>query len=119
DHITSTASRILNGANNLTGVVNADRTIIGGTTQLNQPEGLQLDNSGRLVVSNSNGGSVTIYANAATASGDVAPVATIGGGNTGILSPTQIVLNNATTTGDMYLADGAAGGVLIFAGLSS
>ena len=60
-----------------------------------------------------------IYSNAASANGNVAPVAAINGGNTGIRAPTQLVLNNATTTGDLYLADGAAGAVLIFANLGS
>jgi hypothetical protein len=115
----SNAVRVFDAAGTLNGAVTANRIIAGGTTQLNQPAGLQVDNSGRLVVSNLSGGNITIYPNAATANGDVAPVAVIGGTNTGILAPSQIVLNNATTTGDLYVADGAAAGVLIFANLGS
>ncbi len=113
------AVQVFDGAAALNGTVTANRTIAGIATQLNQPAGLQVDVAGRLIVSNFNGGNVTIYPNAATANGNVGPVATIGGGNTGVQAPTQLVLNNATTTGDLYLADGAAGAVLIFANLGS
>lgn len=113
------AIQVFDGAAALDGAVTANRIIAGVATQLNQPAGLQVDNAGRLIVSNFNGGSVTIYSNAAAANGNVGPVATISGGNTGILAPTQLTLNNATTTGDLYLADGAAGAVLIFANLGS
>ncbi len=116
------AVQVFDGAATRDGAVNADRIIAGATTQLSQPAGLQVDNAGRLIVSNFNGGAagfVTIYTNAAAASGDIGPVAAISGGNTGIIAPSQLALNNATTTGDLYLADGAAGAVLIFANLGS
>jgi hypothetical protein len=117
--INSNAVRIFDTASTLSGVVTAPRILIGGTTQLNQPAGLQIDNSGRLLVSNAQGSNITIYSGAASISGDVAPVATIGGSNTGMLSPTQIVLNNTTTTGDLYIADGVAARVVIFANIGS
>lgn len=116
---TNNSVQVFDGAAALSGAVTANRIIAGAATQLNQPAGLQVDVAGRLIVSNFNGGAVTIYSGAATANGNAAPVATIGGGNTGIVAPTQLVLNNATTTGDLYLSDGAAGAVLIFANLGS
>jgi DNA-binding beta-propeller fold protein YncE len=116
---TSNAVHVFDAAGTLNGVVSANRIVSGGTTQLNQPGGLQVDNAGRLIVSNFNGATVTFYPNAATANGNVAPVATITGGSTGMIAPTQIVLNNATTTGDLYLADGAAASVLIFANIGA
>ncbi|HEV2988163.1 MAG TPA: hypothetical protein VG759_06965 [Candidatus Angelobacter sp.] len=117
--ITNNAVRVFDNASTLTGGVTASRILSGVTTQLNQPTGLQVDNAGRLLVTNSNGGNVTIYSGAASINGDNAPVATIGGGNTGIVAPTQIILNNTTTTGDLYIADGAAGSVIIFASIGS
>jgi hypothetical protein len=116
---TSNAVHIFDAASTQNNVVSANRSVSGGNTQLNQPAGLQIDNSGRLIVSNFNGTSVTFYSSAATADGNLTPVASITGGNTGLAAPTQIVLNNATTTGDLYLADGAAGSVLIFANIGS
>jgi hypothetical protein len=117
--ITSNAVQVFDSASTLNNVVSANRIISGGTTQLNQPAGLQIDNAGRLIVSNFNGTSVTFYSSAATANGDITPVASIAGSNTGLAAPTQIILNNATTTGDLYLADGAAASVLIFANIGS
>jgi 6-phosphogluconolactonase (cycloisomerase 2 family) len=117
--ISNNAVHVFDNASTLNGGVAAPRILNGVTTQLNQPAGLQVDNTGRLLVTNFNGGTVTIYSGAATVNGSSAPVATIGGTNTGISQPTQIVLNNTTTTGDLYLADGSAGSVIIFAGIGS
>ena len=74
---------------------------------------------GRIYVTNPTNNTLVRFDGALTINGNVAPVAAINGGNTGIRAPTQLVLNNATTTGDLYLADGAAGAVLIFANLGS
>jgi len=111
------AVHVFDAASTLNGAVTANRTVTGGTTQLNQPRGLQIDNAGRLIVSNSLGSSITFYAGAAAANGDIAPVATIIGGNTSLVNPAQMILNNATTTGDLYVADGGAASVLIFANI--
>jgi hypothetical protein len=116
---TLNAVHVFDTASTLNNAVTANRVISGSNTQLNQPAGLQIDNSGRLIVSNFNGPSITIYSAAATANGNLTPVATITGTSTGLGAPTQIVLNNATTTGDLYIADGAAASVLIFANVGA
>ncbi len=104
------------------GGVVANRTIGGASTGLNRPSGLGVDGTGRLVVSNLNTPSVTIYANAATANGNVAPAATISGATTGLATPAQIALNNSPGTGDsgdVYVADGTAASVLVFTNIAT
>ena len=99
------------------GSVIANRIITGASTGLNRPSGLGLDGTGRLIVSNLNAPSITIYAGAATANGNVTPAATISGVATGLGNPTQIALNNspgAGDSGDVYVADGTAASVLVF-----
>jgi sugar lactone lactonase YvrE len=113
------AVHVFDAASTLNNVVSSNRTVSGPSTQFNGPAGLQIDNAGRLIVSNFNTPSITIYANAATANGDLAPAVTITGSNTGMAAPTQMILNNATTTGDLHVADGGAGSVLIFANIGS
>jgi hypothetical protein len=71
-----------------------------------------------LVVSNSLAPSVTIYANAATADGDIAPVAEIAGANTGLSVPTQIFVD-PTGSGTLYNADPGAARVAVWANLNT
>ena len=113
------AIHIYDGVSLLNNAVAANRIISGAATQLNKPAGLQVDAAGRLIVSNFNAPSITVYANAATANGNVLPAAAIMGASTSLIAPTQIILNTATTGGDLYLADGGAGSVLIFANIAS
>lgn len=116
---TINAVHVFDAASTQNNIVTANRSISGINTQLNQPMGLQIDNAGRLIVSNSNTPGITIYSAAATATGDLTPVATITGTSTGLGGPTQMVLNNASTTGDLYIADGTAASVLIFANVGT
>src|SRR5579872_1853935 len=99
--------------NNLpTGMISTNQIITKGTsavdnTLLSNHNGLQLDSAGRLLVSNAGSQIVTVYANAATASGNVSPAAVVGGGSTGISAPAQLTINPATS--DLYIADGSPG----------
>lgn len=111
--------RVYDGASLLNGAVAANRIISGAATQLNKPAGLQVDTAGRLIVSNFGTPSITIYSSGATTSGNVTPVATIAGSNTGLGAPTQMILNNATTTGDLHVADGKSAAVLVFTNIGS
>jgi hypothetical protein len=111
--------RVYDGTSLLNGAVAANRIVSGAATQLNKPAGLQVDTAGRLIVSNFGAPSLTIYSNAATTSGNVTPVATITGSNTGLGAPTQMILNNATTTGDLHLADGKSATVLVFTNIGA
>jgi len=64
-------------------------TIKGASTLLNQPIGIALDPAGRIYVASSGNTNaqyrITVYA--ADANGDVAPVATLSGANTGLSAP--------------------------------
>lgn len=81
------------GAN---GNVAPTQTISGSKTGMNGPEGIALDSSRNIYVANSFGGasglgSVTVYP--AGANGNVAPITTISGSNTGLNFPEGITLD--------------------------
>jgi hypothetical protein len=106
-------------ARTLNGPITANRAIQGPTnTHLSGPGSIQLDGAGRLVVSNSLAPSITIYANAATADGDIAPVAEIKGTNTGLSVPTQIFVDT-TGTGTLYNVDPGAARVAVWSNLNT
>jgi hypothetical protein len=97
----------------------ANRAVQGTTnTHLSNPGGIQIDGAGRLVVSNASPPSITIYANAATADGDIAPVATISGASTGLSTPDQIFVDT-TGTGTLYNADPGAARVAVWSNLNT
>jgi 6-phosphogluconolactonase (cycloisomerase 2 family) len=87
---------------------------VGGTaTGLGSPTGLAFDALGTLYVANNTAapaGSVTVYAPGAN--GNVAPVRTIAGSNTGILAPKAVALDPA---GRIYVANQLANTVTIYA----
>ena len=69
------------------------RTIAGSNTNLNDPAGIALDGSGHIYVANapeSGTGYVTVYA--AHANGNIAPINTISGPNTGLRAPEGITI---------------------------
>jgi len=102
-----------------TGPITANRAVQGVTnTHLSNPGGIQIDGAGRLVVSNASPPSITIYANAATADGDIAPVATIAGASTGLSTPDQIFIDT-TGTGTLYNADPGAARVAVWSNLNT
>ena len=102
-----------------TGLITANRAVQGPTnTHLSNPGGVQVDGGGRLVVSNAAPPSITIYANAATADGDIAPVAEIAGASTGLSTPDQIFVDT-TGTGTLYNADPGAARVAIWSNLNT
>jgi len=112
------AIAIYDNASTLNGPVTASRVVQGVATHLATPGGLQVDGSGRLVVSNASPASITIYTNAAIANGNIAPVAEIKGSNTGFSVPDQIVVN-PSGTGTLYNADPGAARVAIYANFST
>jgi hypothetical protein len=68
--------------------------IKGASTGLADPQGVVSDSSGRVFVANFSADSITEYANGA--SGNVAPVATISGSQTGLSGPTGLALSGTT-----------------------
>ncbi|HEY7404232.1 MAG TPA: hypothetical protein VIB39_11965 [Candidatus Angelobacter sp.] len=100
------------------GPVTASRTIQGAATHLATPSGIQLDGSGRLVVSNAAPPSITIYNNAAVANGNIAPAGEITGSNTGFSVPNQIAVDT-TGTGTLYIADPNAARIAVYTSLTT
>ncbi len=91
-------------------------TISGSNTLLQHPNGLALDNAGRLVVSNSAGPTITIYPTSAVPTGgNVVPVASLVGGNTSLAGPGQLAFHTgAGSSGELYVADNLAASVLTY-----
>lgn len=108
------AIAVYDHASTLNGSITANRAVQGAAnTHLSGPGSVQVDGAGRLVVSNALAPSITIYANAATADGDIAPVAQISGASTGLSVPTQIFVDT-TGTGTLYNVDPGAARVAIW-----
>ncbi len=77
---------------------------------LDGPHDLTVDNFGNIFVVNGAGNSITIYSPNST--GNVAPVASISGANTGLSNPNGIAVDNA---GNIYVGNGSA--IAIFAAI--
>jgi hypothetical protein len=89
--------------------------IAGPLTLLSSPNGMTLDATGRLLVSNSSAPlSVTIYSGASAATGNIAPAASISGAATGFLGPGPMAFNRTVTTGEVFIADSLAAGIFIY-----
>ncbi len=113
------AVAVYDHASTLNGPITANRAVQGPTnTHLSNPGDVQVDGAGRLVVSNASPPSITIYANAATADNDIAPVAEIKGASTGLSVPTQILVD-ITGSGTLYNADPGAARVAVWGNLNT
>ncbi|MGD0290937.1 MAG: NHL repeat-containing protein [Candidatus Binataceae bacterium] len=92
-----------------------DVTPIALTTDMVDPRGIARDASGRIYISNSDSNTVTVYA--ATANGNVPPIAVIGGSNTRLANPIGIALD---TSGKIYVLNSAEypkGNITVYAPL--
>ncbi|HEV7674046.1 MAG TPA: hypothetical protein VGQ12_05900 [Candidatus Angelobacter sp.] len=116
------AIAVFDSASTLDSTVSANRVVQGAATHLAAPGGVQVDGLGRLVVSNvgtsTRPPTITIYANAAIANSNIAPVAEITGANTGVINPDQIAIDR-TGTETLYNADPGAGRIAVFAGFNT
>lgn len=112
---------VFEGASTLSGLVLVTRRLVGSSTQLAQPFGLQIDSAGRLVVANFAPPSITIYANAAaaTTTGNIAPVTMISGSNTTLAGPTQLTINTVAAGGELFVADPFGGDVSVFGSIGT
>jgi hypothetical protein len=111
---------VLGSASQQNVVATPTAIIAGPDTKLSGPNGLALDASGRLIVSNSVAPvSLTVYPNASAANGDVLPVATIGGNITKLSSPAQVLLNRDANNGELYVVESTTGSILVFGGFNS
>jgi DNA-binding beta-propeller fold protein YncE len=107
---------VFDNASQLNLITSATRSLNGNLTQLNQPAGVTIDPAGNLVVTNQGNGSITVYRDAATATGNQAPLAIISGAATTLQSPQQIIQNAATN--EVYVADSSADEVAVFTGIA-
>jgi hypothetical protein len=94
-------------------------TISGSNTLLQHPNGLALDSSGRLMVSNLAGPTITIYSSSGFptigTTTNLAPVASLAGSNTKLAGPGQLAFNSSTgRSGELYVADSLAASVLTY-----
>lgn len=114
----NSAIHIYDGASSLDGAVTSNRTLSGAATHLVNPGSIQVDGSGRLIVSNTPLNtalaSITIYANAATITGNIAPTGEIKGANTGVNVPDQLAVD-PTGTSTVYNVDSGTAQINIFA----
>ncbi len=106
---------VFDNASTATGNVTPSRIISGSNTGLNGPQGIWLDaTSDQLYVANQFGHSVTVFDNASTATGNIAPSRTISGASTGLASPTGVWYDASTNR--LYVADQFADSISVFDG---
>src|SRR5579875_22782 len=110
---TSTGS-VLTFPANSSGDVAPSTQIIGGSTTLDVPSGLVVDNAGNIYVSNLLGNSLAIFASGST--GDVPPTTTISGASPGLNGRQGLALGK---DGTLYVANTNGANLLGFASGSS
>ncbi len=104
---------VYNNASTATGNIAPLRTITGASTGLNYPIGIWYEPSfDTLYVANYNGNSITVYNNASTATGNIAPSRTITGANTNLNGPEDVWLDSVSNT--LYVANGASNSITVY-----
>ena len=109
------AINVYDGASTLNNAVTANRTLSGASANLSQPAGILVDSAGKLIVSNAGTNTVTTYDNASVVNGNVAPSTAIVGVATKLNFPSQMALNPASTTGELYVTNSFSGEIPVFA----
>ncbi len=84
------------------------------TTDMADPSGIARDASGRIYVTNAPTNTVTVYA--ASASGNVPPIAVIGGTKTRLANPNAIALD---ASGNIFVLSGAENRITVYPPLES
>jgi 6-phosphogluconolactonase (cycloisomerase 2 family) len=104
---------VFNDASTINGNVVPSRIISGAGTTLSCPITLWYDaTSDQLYVSNYNGPSVTVFSDASTANGNVAPARTIAGSNTTFSGPFPMWLDYSSN--QLYVGDYSSSSILVF-----
>ncbi|HEY3675887.1 MAG TPA: NHL repeat-containing protein [Candidatus Tumulicola sp.] len=93
-------SQVLTFAGNATGNVEPLGRTTGSRTQLNGPQGIAVDSSYKLYVTNASGGQILVYA--AGGYGNAKPIARITGASTGLSYAQKIAVD---ASGNMYVAN--------------
>ncbi len=119
DGATNTVAVYDNASTLPTGSTAATRSITGASTNLSQPSGIAIDPLGNLIITNQGNGTITVYANAATVSGNAVPATTISGAATTLILPVQVVQNTVTGANEIFVADSTANEVVVFTGVST
>lgn len=93
----------------------------GGSTTVTSPNGAALDASGDVIISNGGASAgVLIFPALAVPSGSTgAPSATISGSSTLVAAPGQLVFNPNNNSGELYVADSSAPGILVFTNINN
>ena len=116
DPVTNAIS-VFDNASTLSGPVVPARVISGASTQLQNPDELALDSSGRLIVSNPRfltvpqSSNILVFANAGTANGNIVPAAS----STMSQIPQEMALSPA---GELYVVDGTPQ-VTVYSGVAT
>jgi sugar lactone lactonase YvrE len=84
------------------------------TTDMAVPSGIARDSSGRIYVTNAPTNTVTVYA--ASANGNVPPIAVIGGSKTRLANPNAIALD---ASGKIYVLSGAENRITVYSSLET
>lgn len=84
------------------------------TTDMGGPDGIARDSAGKIYVANSATNTIAVYPS--DASGNVSPIAVIGGSNTGLADPIGVALD---ATDKIYVLNGFTSSVTVYAPLDA
>ena len=110
---------VFDSASTLNVTTAPSRQLIGASTLLNQPTGVAVDATGKLIVANAGSSSINVYVNAAAINNNTAPVFQITGSNTTLNSPAQIAVNKSSTKVEVFIANTGGSNIPVFSDLGS
>lgn len=115
---TAASIRRFSSAESLNSAVATDLSVSGNSTRLSNPRYLSsLTTTGELIVCDQGSASVLFFANASTATGNVAPTRVLTGANTRLSGPVQAY--HDASRDELYILDSATSSVLVFAQATS
>jgi Bacterial Ig-like domain len=109
---------VFDNASTANGNIAPARNISGGSTALNEPDGLWYDAAtDQLYVANYGGASILVFNNASTADGNIAPSRTISGSNTTLDGASGLWYDSGSD--QLYVANYSGAGILVFSNAST